>query len=181
MKQHTLLMAVLLTLLAGCATQAPEVAQKPAPAPAPAPAPKPDTRKQQTEPPREVYSRLAGRTIKPIQVRPLNVKANCSFRDPDGYGGRLDLLVQESRVQRLQAAVEVPKRGSCAFDLKDFRQTASEPAVVLSASGSRCLVRLWEQEGRVTVAFNGCHDRCDGGSFEYVWPILVDARSGRCG
>lgn len=181
MNPHVLVAFFLLSLMAGCATRAPEVAQKPAPEPAPAPTPAPDAKKQPTAPPREVYSRLAGRTIKPIQVRPLNVKANCSFRDPDGYGGRLDLLVKESRVERLQAVVEVPRRGNCAFDLKDFRQTASEPAVVLSAAGSSCLVRLWEQEGRVTVAFNGCRDRCEGGSFEYVWPILVDAGTGRCG
>jgi pyruvate/2-oxoglutarate dehydrogenase complex dihydrolipoamide acyltransferase (E2) component len=177
MRTRVVVSCLIAALLAGCAAQAPEVAPKPAPAPAPAP----ETKKQPTAPQREVYSRLAGRMIKPIQVRPLNVKANCSFRDPDGYGGRLDLLVQESRVQRLQAAVEVPKRGNCAFELKDFRQTASEPAVVLSAAGSSCTVRLWEQEGRVTVAFNSCRDRCEGGSFEYVWPILVDAGTGRCG
>lgn len=180
-----------LTLVAGCATQAPEVASRSSPENATS-APKvisrstsesgqtPETKKQATAPQREVYSRLAGRVIKPIAVRPIKVNANCSFRDPDGYGGRLDLQVDDSQVRRLQAEVNVPQRGNCTFDLKDFRQTASQPAVVLSAASSACTVRLWEQEGRVTVAFNNCRDRCGGGSFDYLWPILVDAGTGRC-
>lgn len=165
--------AGIVVLLAGCATQAPEVVSRPVPAP--------ETRKPAPAPQPEVYSRLAGRKLKPMAVRPLNVKADCSFRDPDGYGGRLDLLVQESRVHRMQAEVQVPRRGSCSFALGDFRQTANEPSVTLSAASGKCTVRLWEQEGRVTVAFHDCRDRCGGDSFDYVWPILVDAGTGRCG
>jgi hypothetical protein len=167
---------LLLVLLAGCATTESPVISKPAPSPGTAATAKPSAT---TGP--EIYSRLAGRKIKPIAVKPINVKADCSFRDPDGYSGRLDLLVQESQVRRLQAEVQVPKRGNCAFALKDFRQTANEPAVTLSAASGQCTVRLWEQEGRVTVAFNSCRDRCGGDSFDYVWPILVDARTGSCG
>jgi hypothetical protein len=89
-------------------------------------------------------------------------------------------VVEDSQVQRLAAEVQVPKFGNCAFALKDFRQTASEPAIALSASEGRCTVRLWEQEDKVTVAFSACQDRCARGGFEYVWPILVDARTGEC-
>jgi hypothetical protein len=174
MKGRFAVAGLVAVLLAGCATQVPEGATQPGSVPAPA------ARKPAAPPQSEVYSRLAGRKIKPIAVKPLNVRAACSFRDPDGYGARLDLLVQESRVQRLEAQVTVPGRGNCAFALKDFRQTASEPAVVLSAADSACKVRLWEQEGRVTVSFSNCRDRCVAGSFDYVWPILVDADSGEC-
>jgi hypothetical protein len=164
-------------LLAGCATKEPPVAAKPAPAPAPeaakpAPAPAPA--------PTETYSRLAGRKIKPIAVKPITVKADCSYKDPTGYGGKLNLLLDNSQVRALQAEILVPKHGNCAFALKDFRQTAKEPSVTLSSNGGACTVRIWEQEGKVTVAFNSCKDRCQGDSFDYVWPILVDAKTGKC-
>ena len=164
---------LVLTLLAGCATKEPAVAPKPASVPAP------EAKKPPAGEP-EVYSRLAGRKIKPLPVKPITVKADCSFRDPTGYGGRLNLHVESSRVRQLQADLQVPKRGNCTFDLKDFRQTANEPAVTLAAASGRCVVHLWEQEGRITVAFNSCKDRCQGDSFDYVWPILVNPKSGSC-
>jgi hypothetical protein len=101
------------------------------------------------------------------------------YRDPTGYGGKLTLAVANSQVSALQAEIQVPKRGNCAFNLKDFRQTAKEPSVTLNSSGA-CTIRMWEQEGKVTVAFNACKDRCQGDSFDYVWPILVDVKSGKC-
>ena len=52
--------------------------------------------------------------------------------------------------------------------------------VVLSDRESACTVRMWEQERGVTVAFNGCQARCSGDAFSYLWPILIDRRSGRC-
>jgi hypothetical protein len=30
------------------------------------------------------------------------------------------------------------------------------------------------------VAFNSCPDFCDGQAFDYLWPILVETRTGRC-
>lgn len=165
-------------LLAGCATKEAPVAVKPAPASAPTP----EVAKPAAEPaaPTEIYSKLAGRKIKPIAVRPITVKADCSYRDPTGYGGKLKLAVDKSKVNALQAEIQVPKHGGCAFALKDFHQTAREPSVTLVANSGTCTVRIWEQEGKVTVAFNNCKDRCQGDSFDYVWPILVDARTGKC-
>jgi hypothetical protein len=172
-RYFTAVAALVLVLLAACATKEPAVATKPAPAPAPEAKP---------SAPAETgtYSKLAGRKIKPIAVKPITVKANCSYKDPTGYGGKLNLLVDNSQVRALQADIEVPKRGNCAFDLKDFRQTAKEPSVTLVANSGACTVRVWEQENKVTVAFNSCKDRCQGDSFDYVWPILVDARTGKC-
>lgn len=166
---------LVLALLAGCATKEPTVVSKPALIPAPEVARPPPAPQQP-----EVYSRLAGRKIRLIAVKPISVKADCSYRDPTGYGGKLNLLVEDSQVRTLQAEIQVPKRGNCAFALKDFRQTAKEPSVTLSSSRGACTVRVWEQEGKVTVAFNSCRDRCEGDSFDYVWPILVDARTGKC-
>lgn len=165
---------LVVALLAGCATKEAPVAAKPAPAPEVAkPAPAPGA-------PTETYSRLAGRSIKPIAVKPITVKADCSYRDPTGYGGKLKLAVDKSQVNALQAEIQVPKRGKCAFALKDFHQTAKEPSITLASKSGPCTVRVWEQEGKVTVAFNSCKDRCQADAFDYVWPILVNAKTGKC-
>jgi hypothetical protein len=165
-------------LLAGCATKEAPVAVKPAPAPTPSP----EVAKPAPPPaaPTETYSRLAGRTIKPIAVKPITVKTSCSYKDPTGYGGKLKLAVTKSQVKDLQAEIKVPQHGSCSFAVKDFHQTAKEPSVTLVSNKGACTIRIWEQEGNVTVAFNTCQDRCQGDSFDYVWPILVNAKTGKC-
>jgi len=120
--------------------------------------------------------------LKALPTRPLNVKADCSFRDPTGYRGAMKLDVKEARVNRFEASVDVPKHGSCRFNLADFRQTATMPNPVLRDTGSGCEVRMWEQGKRVTVAFSSCQAKCAAnGAWERLWPILVDAPSGRCG
>lgn len=171
-----LLSTLLATWVAGCATPEPPPA---IPEPVPELPPRAEKPAKAARVESQPLRHLANRKLAPMPVKPLNVKAACSFRDPDGYGGKLDLLVQDSDVRRFQAEVKVPKRGNCALALKDFRQTATVPAVALAAEGG-CTVHMWEEPGgRVTVGFNGCRDRC-GESFDYVWPILVDARTGRC-
>ncbi|RLJ68289.1 hypothetical protein DFR35_0847 [Sulfurisoma sediminicola] len=123
---------------------------------------------------------LASRGHEVIEERPLNVRADCSFRDELGYAGRLDLEVRDADVRRFAARVDVPRRGSCRFDLADFRQATSLPTITLTGAQSRCTVRMWEQGSKVTVAFSDCQAQCDGGTFDYLWPILVEAPSGRC-
>lgn len=175
-------LALLLTaLIAGCATvervppatppAKPAAAPPAAPAPAPAPA---------AEEPARIPRSARGK-LKPIPTRALNVAADCAFKDETGYQGAMKLKVTDAQVHAFQANVHVPKRGACSFDLKDFRQTATLPNVVLHASGSRCVVRMWEQGQRVTVAFNDCQDKCSGEAYAYLWPILANARTGRCG
>lgn len=165
---------VLAAVLAGCATpeppSPPAVTAAPDPAPsAPAPVLGRDTLKY-----------LANRQLKPIEDRPLNAKANCSFRDPTGYRGRLRLDVREAKVQKLDARLDMPRKGSCDFALKDFQQTGTMPIVVLAGRKTNCQVSLWEQEDKVTVAFRNCQSECSGNSVEYLWPILVDNRKGSC-
>ena len=72
------------------------------------------------------------------------------------------------------------EHGACRFDLKDFRQTKELPAVELSQARGRCIVRVWEQGERVTVAFQQCEKMCSGNSYSYLWPILNDRRKGSC-
>ena len=116
----------------------------------------------------------------PIPVRPLNIKTDCSFRDETGYNGALKLDVAEAKVKAFEAQVNIPKRGACRFDLKDFRQTKELPAIELSQARGRCIVRVWEQGERVTVAFQQCEKMCSGNSYSYLWPILNDRRKGSC-
>ena len=121
----------------------------------------------------------AGGRLKPMPIRPLNVQADCRFKDEVGYSGSALLDVSYSEVNRFKASVSVPKRGSCHFDLADFEQVRKEPHVELRARDG-CVVRMWEQGDQVTVAFAQCASRCDRNTFDYVWPILVDRPSGRC-
>ncbi len=129
---------------------------------------------------KDTLKHLASPHHKPIKTRPLNAKASCGFRDPTGYRGQLKLDVKEASVSRFEANVDMPKRGSCSFKLKDFQQTDHMPNVVLVAKKGNCKVSLWEQEHRVTVAFRDCRAECSGNSVEYLWPILVDNRNGLC-
>lgn len=123
---------------------------------------------------------LAHRKLAPLPDLPLNVGTSCKFKDPTGYRGSLDLQVRGDDVRRFHAEVDIPKHGNCRFDLKDFRQAAGRPVALAAAGADHCVVRLWQQEGRVTVAFRDCEAQCSSDSFDYVWPILVDARTGKC-
>ncbi|NMF89685.1 hypothetical protein [Aromatoleum petrolei] len=158
-----------LALLGACATP-PERKTEPA-----ATTPSPAQSAAEAEPERALQR---GR-LKPMPVRPLSVKTDCHFKDEVGYGGSAVLDVSYSEVRAFAATVDVPKRGSCKFDLADFRQVLKEPHVELQARDG-CTVRMWEQGEQVTVAFSECAKRCTRGTFEYVWPILVDRSSGQC-
>jgi hypothetical protein len=156
-------------VLAGCAA--------PASAPTPVAAPEaPVERTIESQP----LKHLANRHLQPLPDRPLSVATKCSFRDPTGYRGRLDLQVKNDDVRRFRASVTIPKHGECSFDLKDFRQSEHHPIALADAGGDSCVVRLWEQKGRVTVAFRDCRAQCGGETSDYLWPILVDARTGKC-
>jgi hypothetical protein len=117
----------------------------------------------------------------PIPTRALNLATECSFKDVTGYRGNLRLTVTEAQVRSFNARVDVPEQGTCSFDLADFRQTATLPNVRLNALRSRCVVHMWEQGPRVTVAFNDCESMCTGGAYPYLWPILANSRTGGCG
>jgi hypothetical protein len=156
-------------LLGACATPEP-VAVPPTPELA---APAPERLKSQP------LKHLLGRTIKLPPDRALDVRTKCSFRDVTGGRGSMDLHVSKAEVRRFVAEVNIPKQGVCRFDMKNFSQTAKLPNVVLTGEDG-CVVRMWEQEKGVTVAFNHCESACGGDAFSYLWPILVNTRNGRC-
>lgn len=117
--------------------------------------------------------------LRPMAIRPLNIQADCQFKDEAGYAASARLDVAYSEVRSFAARVDIPRRGSCRFDLADFKQVQKEPHVELRAHDG-CTVRMWEQGEQVTVAFTQCASRCSHGTFDYVWPILVDRPSGQC-
>ena len=174
---------VALVALAGCATpEPPVVAATPAPEPEVVRPVPPVAEKKPSQIESQPLKHLANRKLEPIPDRPLNVKTNCNFRDETGYRGRLDLQVKDADVRRFRAEVKIPKRGICRFDLKNFQQVneLQRVQVALSTARDTCTVRVWEQENRVTVAFRDCQAQCSGESFDYLWPILVDASTGKC-
>ncbi|MCP5267453.1 MAG: hypothetical protein H6943_00295 [Zoogloeaceae bacterium] len=168
-----LLPLVTALVLVACASPEP-----PPPAPPPKPEPRVEKPRMQSQP----LKHLAGRNLQAMPIKPLSVKTRCNFRDEvTGTRGRLDLLVKEDDVQRFTAEVNIPKRGICRFDMKDFGQVKSaHPVTLASKNGNACAVRVWEQGTRYTVAFNECAVKCEGNAFEYLWPILIDGKTGRC-
>lgn len=164
-------------LLAACATPAPEPEPEPAPVAAVVDVAEPPARARMESQP---LKHLLGRNLKPMPDKALEVRARCSFRDVAGGRGTMDLQVNRAEVRRFVAQVNIPKQGICRFEMKSFEQTARLPNVVLTDRESGCVVSMWEQEKGLTVAFNACQAKCSGDAFSYLWPILVDTRSGRC-
>ena len=124
---------------------------------------------------------LASRNMKPQPTRPLNVNSHCSHKDEIGTQTSLDLLVKEAEVREFDAQVSMKGHGTCRFTLTEFDQVERLPQALLRhKKHSGCLVRMWEEGPKVTVAFNSCPKSCEGNAFSYLWPILVEADSGRC-
>ena len=124
---------------------------------------------------------LKNRNIKPQATRPLNARAKCAGRDGIGNLTHLDLMVREAEVKSFAAQVSMKQHGTCRFNLQDFEQTEKMPQPLLTHKReSGCSVRMWEQGPKVMVAFNGCQNSCEGDAFSYLWPIMVEAKTGRC-
>ncbi len=123
-----------------------------------------------------------GKVPDPIPDRALNIQADCTSTDELGYAESIQLSVANGLVSQLEAAITVPKRGSCLFQLADFRQTRSAPHVELVArSGSQCATRMWYQQNRFTVAFSDCPEMCTPrGTVDYIWPIELRLSDGAC-
>lgn len=168
------LLLVLAAFLAGCAENPPvEVPPQ----------------KKEPEPPKIIsqpHKYMNGRSFKPQATQLLNIRSHCTHRDALGTRTCLDLQVKNGEVKRFSAEITIPKRGTCHFDLKNFTQKETLPQVILAAKdGTACTVRMWEQttdkkRHQVTVAYSACRSACTGDTFDYLWPILVDAKTGRC-
>ncbi|NJD24533.1 MAG: hypothetical protein FIB06_03905 [Betaproteobacteria bacterium] len=163
-----------LAVAAGCA----DLKEGPATAPVTVPAPAPE---RETKIESQPLKYLKNRNLQPQPTRPLNVRSRCNHRDAVGTQTRLDLLVKEAEVKAFSAEVTMKGYGTCRFNLGDFEQAEKLPQALLRHRRERgCSVRMWEQGARVTVAFNSCPKSCEGDAFSYLWPIMVEAKSGRC-
>jgi len=173
--------AALILLASACTTPVPTSGPTPVPASAPVATAPPAAK---TPPAAVIKSQplkhLLGRNLKAMPDKALELRAKCSFRDVAGGHGTMDVQVSKAEVKRFVAEVSIPKQGLCRFDLKNFQQIERMPIVVLTDSTSACVVRMWAQEKGITVAFNSCQAQCAGDAFSYLWPILVDTRTGRC-
>ena len=131
-----------------------------------------------SEPAEQAPSSAAPGRLKPMPLRPLDIKANCRFSDEAGYAATAMLDISQSEIKAFSATVDIPRRGSCRFD-GPFAQTRRTPNVELRAQDG-CTINIWEQGQQVTIGFSDCTRRCTRGTFDYVWPIIVDRASGEC-
>jgi hypothetical protein len=110
----------------------------------------------------------------------LSLNGNCVGREDTGYAENVRVTVAGGKVSALDARIDIPKRGSCRYQLADFRQTKQVPFVeLLSRSNSACALRMWQQGDRITLAPTDCAEKCTGGAFEYAWPVEFST-SGAC-
>ncbi len=172
-----LLAAVL--MVASCAEGPPKVSEAPAAGPA-----LPEASREVVGTPKfkaTTLKLLASRNIQVQPNRPINVAAQCSHQDDIGTRTRMELQVSEALVQAFAAEVAIKGRGTCRFGLDEFEQVQKMPQVLLRHRQERnCQVRMWEEGARVTVAFNSCAKSCEGKAFDYLWPIIVETKNGRC-
>ena len=115
-----------------------------------------------------------------MPLRTFTVSTQCSFKDETGNFGRATVDVQDSKVRALAVELVMPRRGTCRYDLTQFRQTQALPSVEL-AGGRACRIRMWEQGETITVSFANCPQHCNPASAtDYVWPLLIDRPTGQC-
>lgn len=155
---------VLTALVAGCSTvELPQIGK-----------PTPDTDTT------AVPSRAPAGKLKPMPLRTFTLRTDCKFRDETGNFGSATLDVENSKVKAFRAELTMPRRGSCRYDLSQFRQTQALPSIELTGARD-CRVHMWEQGNQITVAFANCHQLCSPASAQdYVWPLLIDKTTGQC-
>ena len=109
----------------------------------------------------------------------MSFKGNCVGKDETGYVENAQVTVAGGQVTQLAVRIDIPKRGSCRYQLAAFNQTKQTPFVeLLAKSNSTCALRMWQQGDRITFAATDCADKCAKGAFEYAWPLEFDATGG---
>ncbi|WP_415033077.1 hypothetical protein [Azonexus sp.] len=153
----------------------------PKPEPEPPPPPPPPVEEVKPQVRKDTLKYLRNRNLQPQPTRALNVRSRCTHRDAIGTQTRLNLLVKDADVKNFEARIQIKGQGACQFALKEFTQDAKLPQVLLRHKREKgCTVRMWEQGKDVTIAFNSCPQVCEGKAFDYLWPVVVDAKTGRC-
>ncbi len=117
----------------------------------------------------------------PIADRPIDLSGRCVQTEEDGFREDARLLVRDNAVEALSWRLWVGARGSCRFELQDFRQVRSRPSIELAArDGSACRLMVWQEPRRVTLAHAGCQSRCTPGIYEEAWPVMFEPTTGGC-
>ena len=138
-----------------------------------APAPPPQARVEVPEAPRERAT--------PIAPKVINLAAACKRTEEDGFREDALMDVQANEVRALKWKLWVSRRGSCEFNLVQFRQVRATPHIELQAIDvSQCKLLVWQDPRRVTLAHNRCEKYCTPGIYEQAWPVLFDPKSGAC-
>ena len=117
----------------------------------------------------------------PLPDRAIDLAGRCEQTEEDGFTERAILEIRNSQVQALSWKIEVGRRGSCRFELSDFRQVRSRPSIELAERGAgACKLMVWQAPERVTLAHAACERYCTPGIVDQAWPVMFDPRSGAC-
>ncbi len=112
---------------------------------------------------------------------PIALAAQCEQTEEDGFRERARLVVVDNQVRELSWQLWAGKKGSCTFELEQFRQTRARPSIELAErGGSACRLMVWRVPARVTLAHAGCEQHCSPGIYEEAWPVMFDPGTGGC-
>jgi hypothetical protein len=154
--------------------------------------------KQQFEVVRDLVRKLRGREKAPTPPTPpsptqtpapegtpapavggMSFTGSCVAKDETGYAENAQLTIADGKVSQLTVRIDVPKRGSCRYQLAAFKQTKTSPFVEMVAnSNASCALRMWQQGDRVTFTATECADKCAPGAFDYAWPVEFQTAGG---
>jgi hypothetical protein len=117
----------------------------------------------------------------PIAAHDISLAGTCRRTEDDGFREDAVMRVVSNDVKSLKWKLWVSKRGTCQFDLADFKQVQKTPHIVLEATdGTQCKLLIWQDPRRVTLAHANCQQRCTPGIYEQAWPVLFNPRNGAC-
>lgn len=117
----------------------------------------------------------------PIPAHEIDMTGTCKRTEEDGFREDASMRVSHNAVQVLTWKLWVSRRGSCQFDLTEFKQVQQTPHIELHAlDGSGCTLMIWQDPRRVTLAHARCEKHCTPGIYDEAWPVLFDPKSGAC-
>ena len=116
-----------------------------------------------------------------MESKPLDVKFRCAAKDERKYTTQADVEVRDATVQYLRARLAASDGAACEFALPDFTQTKRTPNIELRANHGSCVLRMWEQGPKVTLAWTDCQQFCNPASaLDRMLPVMYDRRVNRC-
>lgn len=117
----------------------------------------------------------------PIAAHDISLAGTCRRTEDDGFREDAVMRVVSNDVKSLKWKLWVSKRGTCQFDLADFKQVQKTPHIVLQATdGTQCELLIWQDPRRITLAHANCQKRCTPGIYEQAWPVLFNPNNGNC-